>query len=136
MSQVVRTAIGTKRVVVFLMFIITLLYLVLVLFPSYWSGLYYLSKDAIWDGQFNVPFYMNSGSVRDSVFPLVPIFVTILSWYAVPFLSVILLVALGVARREFTRTEKVFWIAIILIVWLMLYITSSAAHALVIWIVD
>src|SRR5215213_3905506 len=116
MSHIVRLSLGVRRVFGSFILIIVILYVILVLFPSYWSGIYNLSSEQIWQGSFDVPFYSGSGSVREAVFPRVPAFISIAAWYLVPFLSLFLFVTLIITRHTLTRRDQFFWIASILII--------------------
>jgi hypothetical protein len=118
-------------------FVILFLYSLLILFPSYQSGIYRSEHPD--QENFLVPFYtddasglVNTSTLIWSIWPLIDLSAI----FIFPPLSIALLAVLIRKWRLFTARERTFWVAALMIVWIGFVVTFPAAMKFGVWYAD
>lgn len=136
MIAIERFALAYKKIAFVLVISLLVMYMGVVLLPAYWSGIYRLSSQEIQNTSINVPVYTQSGSVNDSTFSLLPIFMALGVWYFIPGITAILFVLSIITKKMFSKKELGVWLLAAILIGVFIYATFPAADALLSYIVD
>lgn len=136
MTAIERISLAYRRVALIVTGTLVVVYVVMVLVPVYMSGIDRLSSEEIWNTAPSVPIYSQSGSVRESMLSLLPVFVVLAMQYLVPVFLALFFIALLINRKLLTRKILLVWIVVILFLVVIIYITLPVANSLLIYLVN
>jgi len=114
--------------------VVLLIYTLIVLYPSYQSGVYLLSIEEIQSGNLSVPFYSSDTNPRLEA--SVPAITTILASYLIPIFSLTIILSVYFLRNILSRRSKWTWIGFAVFSCITFYLSYPIANRLISWAID